>query len=234
MNKFLLEKFSFFFRQYKKIPFSVRTRIHNFLDWFNENKYLLALIGPTRHRITHKNLSASNSPLKLIVGESYRRPGWFISNYQVFALHFLDVRREFCKKNHLTHIYADNVIEHLTASAGQTFLQNSYNALGVGGKLRLATPDSSAIAKAYLGKDKKKIYEMSVGEILVGIKDTWFEILDDLLQQNFTLDIFTRGTRLFFIGLTLVLIIIFPSSALALVAFEPFEAEIAEVGIVSV
>jgi predicted SAM-dependent methyltransferase len=162
MRKFFLEKFSLVFRQYKKIPFSVRTRIHNFLDWFNENKYLLALIGPTRHRITHKKLSALNSPLKLIVGESYRRPDWFISNYQVFALHFLDVRQEFCKKNHLTHIYADNVIEHLTASAGQTFLQNSYNALRVGGKLRLATPDSSAIAKAYLGKDKKKIKEMSL------------------------------------------------------------------------
>jgi predicted SAM-dependent methyltransferase len=161
MSKFLLEKFSFVFRQYKKIPFPVRTRIHNFLDWFNENKYLLALIGPTRHRITHKRLSSANSPLKLIVGESYRKTGWFITNYQVFALHFLDVRREFCIKNHLTHIYADNVIEHLTASAGQTFLQNSYNALAVGGKLRLATPDSFAIAKAYLGKDKKKTNEMS-------------------------------------------------------------------------
>jgi len=78
--------------------------------------------------------------------------------------------------------------------------------------------ESTALAKrreeerlAILNKPppKKKIYEMSVGEILVGIKDTWFEILDDLLQQNFTLDIFTRGNRLFFIGLTLVLIIIF-------------------------
>jgi predicted SAM-dependent methyltransferase len=161
MSKFHLEKFSFVFRQYKKIPFPVRTRIHYFLDLFNENKYLLALIGPARHRITHKRLSATNSPLKLIVGESYRRPGWFITNYQVFALHFLDVRREFSKKNRLSHIYADNVIEHLTASDGQTFLQNSYNALAVGGKLRLATPDSFAIAKAYLGKDKKKTNEMS-------------------------------------------------------------------------
>ena len=162
MSKFLLQIFLFIFKQYKRIPFSIRTRIHNFLDWFNENKYLLALVGPTRHRITHKRLSAANSPMKLLVGESYPRPGWFSSNYQVFALHFLDVRREFCKKNHLTYIYADNVIEHLTASAGHTFLQNSYNALEFGGKIRLATPDSYAITKAYLDKDKKKINQMSL------------------------------------------------------------------------
>jgi predicted SAM-dependent methyltransferase len=94
-----------------------------------------------------------------------------IIKYQVFALHFLDVRREFCKKNHLTHIYADNVIEHLTASAGQTFLKSSYNSLAVCRKLRLATPDSFAIAKAYLGKDKKKTNKMSQDSNLI-ISDT--------------------------------------------------------------
>ena len=55
---------------------------------------------------------------------------------------------------------------------------------------------------------KKKIYQLSVGEILIGIKDTWFEIIDDLLQQRFSLSIFTKGNRLFFIGLTIAIIVL--------------------------
>jgi hypothetical protein len=55
---------------------------------------------------------------------------------------------------------------------------------------------------------KKKIYELSVGEILIGIKDTWFDILDDLLQYKFSLDIFIKGNRLFFIGLTIAIIVL--------------------------
>jgi hypothetical protein len=55
---------------------------------------------------------------------------------------------------------------------------------------------------------KKKIYQLSIGEILIGLKDTWFEILDDLLQQRFSLSIFTKGNRLFFIGLTITIIVL--------------------------
>lgn len=161
MSKFLHETLSYVLNQYKKIPFPVRTKLHNVFDGFNENRFLLALVGPARHKITYKRLSATNLPPRLIVGESYQRSGWFTTNYQVFSLHFLDARRKFSKNNRLTHIYADNVIEHLTANDGQAFLKNSFDSLKIGGKLRLATPDSFAIAKAYLGKDKKKMNEMS-------------------------------------------------------------------------
>ena len=44
-----------------------------------------------------------------------------------------------------------------------------------------------------------------MGEIIIGIKDTWFGILDDLLLQRFTFDTFTKDSRLFFIGITLVI-----------------------------
>lgn len=47
---------------------------------------------------------------------------------------------------------------------------------------------------------------MSVGDILVGIKDTWFGILDDVLAFRFSYDIFLKYNRLFFIGLTLIII----------------------------
>jgi hypothetical protein len=55
---------------------------------------------------------------------------------------------------------------------------------------------------------KKKIYQLSIGEVLIGIKDTWFEIIDDLLQQKFSFDIFTKSNRLFFIGLTVSIIVL--------------------------
>jgi len=71
--------------------------------------------------------------------------------------------------------------------------------------------NSKILADERLGKmnttvTTKPIYQYTMGEILIGIKDTWFGILDDLLLQRFTLDTFTKDSRLFFIGITLVII----------------------------
>lgn len=53
---------------------------------------------------------------------------------------------------------------------------------------------------------EKRLLEMNFADILIGIKDSWFGILDDLLQQKCTFDTFTKHNRLFFVGLTLMLI----------------------------
>jgi hypothetical protein len=53
-----------------------------------------------------------------------------------------------------------------------------------------------------------KPYQLSIYGILVGIKDTWFYLFDDLLREQFYLETFTKDNRLFYIGLTIVLIII--------------------------
>jgi hypothetical protein len=52
----------------------------------------------------------------------------------------------------------------------------------------------------------KPLYQYTMGEIFIGIKDTWFGIIDDLLLQKFTLDTLTKESRLFFIGLTLLIV----------------------------
>ncbi len=49
-------------------------------------------------------------------------------------------------------------------------------------------------------------YKKNIGQLFIGIKDTWFEILDDILDKQFSLKIFTKGNRLFFIGLTICII----------------------------
>jgi len=55
---------------------------------------------------------------------------------------------------------------------------------------------------------RKSIVELSTIEILIGIKDTWFELIDDLLQGKFNMETFTKDNRLFYIGVTIILIVI--------------------------
>src|SRR6186713_2624865 len=53
-----------------------------------------------------------------------------------------------------------------------------------------------------------KPYQQSFSKILIGIKDTWFGLMDDLIQRKFYIETFTKNNRLFYIGLTIVIIII--------------------------
>jgi hypothetical protein len=55
---------------------------------------------------------------------------------------------------------------------------------------------------------EKEIYELSIYEILVGVKNSWFGVLDDLLEQRFSWTIITKNNRMFFIGLTFIIITI--------------------------
>ena len=52
------------------------------------------------------------------------------------------------------------------------------------------------------------ILQRSVGEILIGIKDAWFDIIDDLIKLNITTETFVKNDRLFYIGLTIILYVL--------------------------
>jgi hypothetical protein len=54
--------------------------------------------------------------------------------------------------------------------------------------------------------NKKKLYDMSVLDIMIGIKDTWFNIIDDLLNKNISISTFTKDNNLFYIGITILII----------------------------
>jgi hypothetical protein len=54
--------------------------------------------------------------------------------------------------------------------------------------------------------EHKAIYNQSIWEILVGIKNTWFDILDDILAKKISSQLFTKDNRLFYIGLTIIII----------------------------
>lgn len=158
--------------QYKKLPFDLRTRLHLLYDSINRNKALISLVSSYRQKQTVKKLSRLQSPISLIVGESYPKKGWFVSNYQVLARNFLDVTKPFAHNDSVSFIYADNVIEHLDIVSARLFMQNAFEALIPGGAIRLVTPDCLAISNAYIQRDEQKVQQVAT----------------DLKQQNLKID----------------------------------------------
>jgi hypothetical protein len=61
-----------------------------------------------------------------------------------------------------------------------------------------------------LGGDivKKSLYQNDMGDIIIGIKNSWFFLMDDLLQQKISTNTFTKDNRLFYLGITFILIAI--------------------------
>lgn len=55
---------------------------------------------------------------------------------------------------------------------------------------------------------QKNILDFSLKDTLIGIKDTWFDLMNDILNRNFTRDILLKNNRLYYIGLTLIIIVL--------------------------
>lgn len=56
----------------------------------------------------------------------------------------------------------------------------------------------------------KELYDMTILDVLSGLKTTWFGIADDLLYgniENISFDIFYKETRLTYIGLTVIIFV---------------------------
>ncbi len=73
-------------------------------------------------------------------------------------------------------------------------------------KLTNKENDAEILQKLNSFTDSKPLYKNTISEIIIGIKNTWFYLLDDLLEQKFTFDTFTKENRLFYIGITLMCI----------------------------
>jgi len=55
-------------------------------------------------------------------------------------------------------------------------------------------------------KYKKTISDMTIYDILKGLKNTWLGIFNELIHMNISLDMLTKENRFFFIGLTIVIL----------------------------
>ena len=54
----------------------------------------------------------------------------------------------------------------------------------------------------------KKLHQLNIKEITIGVKDSWFELLDDVLQLKFQLDTLTKNNRMFFLGISFIIVMI--------------------------
>jgi hypothetical protein len=51
----------------------------------------------------------------------------------------------------------------------------------------------------------KKLYDLPVDQILIRTKDVILEVLDELLENKFTIESLNKGNRMFFIGVSIIL-----------------------------
>jgi hypothetical protein len=52
---------------------------------------------------------------------------------------------------------------------------------------------------------EKPFYKMNILEILIEMKNTWFQILDELLAGDFSIGVLTKNNRMFYVGLTILI-----------------------------
>lgn len=57
-----------------------------------------------------------------------------------------------------------------------------------------------------INPEQNNISKFSIYNILISIKDTWFNIIDGLLQGNFNSNLFTQNNSLLYIGITIVVL----------------------------
>jgi hypothetical protein len=128
--------------------------------------------SPLAKRRFNRALDKFPRPVKLEVGGVKKREGWLVTNVNATARHYMDATQTWpFEPGEVSHMYADNVIEHITLAAGRSMLAEAFRCLRPGGVIRLVTPDIRTHVEIYLSganptdSDAGKSYA-ALGEIL--------------------------------------------------------------------
>jgi predicted SAM-dependent methyltransferase len=79
------------------------------------------------------------------------REGWVQTDVWWRARYHLDATRPWpFPPGSVSHVYADNVIEHVPIDGARALLRHAMKALEAGGRIRLVTPDAERCARVYL------------------------------------------------------------------------------------
>lgn len=107
---------------------------------------------PLAQRRMVRALTATPVPHRIEVGaHSTRRPGWICTDISWRSRHYLDAAAPWpLPDSSASHVYADNVIEHLGLDDNRAFFQEVHRVLMPGSGVRLVTPDVARIARIYL------------------------------------------------------------------------------------
>jgi hypothetical protein len=98
-----------------------------------------------------RSLRTAERPIKLEIGGLTPRDGWVITNVNAVTRNYLDATRRWpLEDGAVSHVYADNVIEHIPLAAARVMLAEAYRCLQPGGVIRLITPDIRTHVEMYL------------------------------------------------------------------------------------
>lgn len=127
---------------------------------------VLALNTPLARRRTRSAFADAPRPIKLEVGGLVPRDGWIVTNVNAVTRNYLDATAPWpLEDGSLSHVYSDNVVEHVTLQGARVWFAEAFRCLRPGGVIRLVTPDLRAHVDKYLagtapqGDPSAKVYE---------------------------------------------------------------------------
>lgn len=113
---------------------------------------LTAVRAPLLSHRFQKAVAAETRLVKVNVGAgSAHLDGWINTDVTWWSSMYLDLTKPWpVPPGSIDRIYGDNVIEHFPLNVSRAVLRYCRDALSVGGRLRLVTPDVERTARAYL------------------------------------------------------------------------------------
>ncbi|WP_235737224.1 class I SAM-dependent methyltransferase [Nocardioides alcanivorans] len=127
---------------------------------------VLTVNTPIAKRRATKAFADAPRPMKLEIGGLTKRPGWVVTNVGALTRNYLDATRRWPLEDaSVSHVYSDNVVEHLPLEAGRAMFAETFRCLQHGGVVRMVTPDLRAHVENYLagkvpaGDPEAKVYQ---------------------------------------------------------------------------
>jgi predicted SAM-dependent methyltransferase len=107
---------------------------------------------PFGKRRFQRALAQRTAPYRIVLGAAQvPAPGWIATDIDWRTPNYLDVTTEWPVPDaSVSHIYADNVIEHISLEGARVAFSEMHRVLVPGGGVRLATPDVEGTARLYL------------------------------------------------------------------------------------
>ncbi|WP_375001007.1 methyltransferase domain-containing protein [Aeromicrobium sp. CTD01-1L150] len=112
---------------------------------------VLTINTPLARGRAKRAFAVAPRPFKLEIGGLSPREGWVVTNVNAVTRNYLDATSPWpLEAGAVSHVYSDNVIEHLTLEATRRMLREAHRCLVPGGVIRLITPDVRAHVEMYL------------------------------------------------------------------------------------
>lgn len=116
-------------------------------------RHVLALANRpvAAHRLT-RLIDAGQPPFRVELGaHRSRRDGWIGTDIGWRSRYWLDATAPWpFPAGTVSHVYGDNMIEHVTLDQARRLLAAAARAMSPGGRLRLVTPDAERLCRVYL------------------------------------------------------------------------------------